>query len=260
MTPCPLCDADLRFAVHLTDHARNGHHAARVACAECGLVQQHPQPDLAAYYASGQYRRENPAIVSEAGEITVARQRADMAQSVVRGTRILDFGAGPGYFAREMASRGFDVRAIEPDVTLDPGVPQHEGGSYDLATMFHSLEHLQYPILTLRSLPATRLIVEVPDARRPYGDLDTWFCQYGHLFDFSAATLRSTLQKGGWRVDDLWEGPGSARLLGVPGAVVLVAHCTRATEAIPAQPTGETGEYVRGIWDAYRMSRAEGGA
>ena len=138
-------------------------------------------------------------------------------------TKVIDVGAGAGLFVGELRARGIDTTGIDfrdgespPPANGDGDVPASDhdhllvdlgnpaelsataaqiGGSADVATAFHVLEHLHHPVefaRFLRSLvgPGGRVIVSVPNRHRfdpaPSQALD---CPPHHLTRWSKANL-----------------------------------------------------------------------
>jgi SAM-dependent methyltransferase len=139
-------------------------------------------------------------------------------------SKVLDAGCNNGNFLKELHARvgcrGFgiemDAAAVRranahPALTVECGeiderLPHDE--RYDLATLWHVLEHLPRPVETLRRLRrATKagghLVVAVPDSSgwtaRLFGRV--WFGHDAprHLTHFTKETLCAALLAAGWR-------------------------------------------------------------
>jgi SAM-dependent methyltransferase len=103
---------------------------------------------------------------------------------------------------------GTGIRALAGSLPHD----ELEPASFDLITMWHSLEHVHEPKRTLREahrllLPTGRLIVAVPNF---VGLPRQWFgsCWYGldlprHLTHFDPGALRRMLEETGFRVVEI---------------------------------------------------------
>ena len=66
----------------------------------------------------------------------------------------------------------------------------------------HVLEHLRSPIAALEAMASTLTVdgviwAEVPNVRRPYGDLHTHYWQRAHLYSFSPETAALTALRAG---------------------------------------------------------------
>ncbi len=134
------------------------------------------------------------------------------------GSRILDVGAGDGRLAAALASRGHAVTAVEPvrDIAGAPavkvvrsGVEELDlpAGSFDVAILWHVLEHLSAPLETLERIrgwlaPGGRLVVAVPN-------LASWQARLGgrrwfhldptrHVTHFTPAGLDALFARAGY--------------------------------------------------------------
>jgi SAM-dependent methyltransferase len=139
--------------------------------------------------------------------------------------RLLDFGCGGGRFLEQMRALGWKVTGI--DICTDAvqrlreerGLAAFAGSlphpalrprSFEVVTMWHSLEHVHQPRQVLRAahdllIPGGKLIVAVPNIDSLPFD---WFGPdwYGldlprHLTHFSPDTLRDMLQSCGFAAD-----------------------------------------------------------
>jgi 2-polyprenyl-3-methyl-5-hydroxy-6-metoxy-1,4-benzoquinol methylase len=141
--------------------------------------------------------------------------------------RLLDFGCGGGSFLCEMAARGWRVTGLDSSPQVVDSIRQHFGfdvvagtlphrdlttGSFDVITMWQSLEHVHQPLAVLRSayellIPGGKLIVAVPN----FDSLTSaWFGEYWygldlprHLTHFIPRTLTEMLQTSGFRLNAL---------------------------------------------------------
>jgi len=138
-----------------------------------------------------------------------------------RGSRILDLGAGDGRLAAALAQRGHSVTAVEPvrDVGAAAGDPNVTvlrshiedldlpEGSFDVAILWHVLEHLSTPVETLARIRSWiadggRLVVAVPN-------LASWQERLGgrrwfhldparHVIHLTPAGLEALLERAGF--------------------------------------------------------------
>lgn len=139
--------------------------------------------------------------------------------------RLLDFGCGAGSFLRTMADLGWQVSGVDVSTRVaakvqgELGIPVHVGSlphpdlrasSFDVITMWASLEHVHGPREVVRAAkellaPGGSLVVAVPNfaswSRWRFGE--HW---YGiqlprHLTHFTPGSLRSLLESEGLRVE-----------------------------------------------------------
>jgi len=141
--------------------------------------------------------------------------------------RLLDFGCGGGSFLKRMSDQGWNVtgldaavgavREIQDELGLNALAgslphPDLHSGSFDVVTMWHSLEHVHHPLDILREAyrvlaPGGKLVVATPNIESlPY----YWFGQswFGldlprHLTHFTPKTLRDMLSTAGFVVESV---------------------------------------------------------
>ena len=129
---------------------------------------------------------------------------------------VLDFGAGSGTFARQLAARGVDVVCIEPDPGLrrelerqalqaDADLTQIPRDSVDLAYSFNVLEHIADDAAALSELrrvlkPGGRLLLYVPAFMILYSAMDR---RIGHLRRYRKGPLAQLVERSGFTVQDV---------------------------------------------------------
>jgi SAM-dependent methyltransferase len=221
---CSLCGG-VSFEPVLRGRDVSGPEFQVVRCTRCGLACTNPRPTAATighFYPtdyrphSGQAHADRPLR----GWYPLDWLRSPGAPQ----PRLLDFGCGGGHFLAAMRRVGWYVvgldvseaaaRSVREDLglcALAGSLPHAElkPESFDLVTMWHSLEHVHEPRRVLgeaRKLlrPGGRLVVAVPNFD---GWSARWFGAdwYGldlprHLTHFGPATLRRLLEACGFRV------------------------------------------------------------
>src|SRR5262245_62832772 len=115
------------------DHAGGDHEGPLVTrvhdydvidCQVCGFRHVIPLPEsksLERAYREAYYTEEKPTFLAHAGEdqewaALSQRDRLECFESLLPATRrrLLDVGAGPGFFLKTAASRSWQVLGIEP--------------------------------------------------------------------------------------------------------------------------------------------------
>lgn len=237
---CPLCgrdeDALLLEAADPLPPDGTGLRFAVVRCEHCGLTYTNPRPTprtIGRFYPSEYAPHRRPGKMSHARPARPFLSRVFGRPCGERrgelpwpGTgRLLDFGCGGGSFLKRMADRGWAVTGL--DTAVEPGLAvQDELGlkvlagtlphpdlgpcSFDVVTMWHSLEHVHHPLAVLREayrllVPGGKLVVAAPNVESLpfYWFGSSWFALDlpRHLTHFTPKTLRVMLETAGFRVD-----------------------------------------------------------
>ncbi len=239
-TDCPLCGtapgAPVLEAPDPLPPAGTGLVFAVVKCAHCGLMYTNPRPNAAAigrFYPSDYHPHRRPRKMEQSRAARPLWGRVfGRPCSERRGAlpwpgpgRLLDFGCGAGRFLKTMADRGWNVTGLDASVGAVEQVREQHGltalvgtlphadlrpGSFDVVTMWHSLEHVHNPLNILREaykllVPGGKLVVATPNiASAPYRLFkQSWFGLDlpRHLTHFTPATMTAMLQTAGFRPD-----------------------------------------------------------
>jgi 2-polyprenyl-3-methyl-5-hydroxy-6-metoxy-1,4-benzoquinol methylase len=196
-------------------------------CAECAHVSTTPQLDpvrMAAYYPVSYYGRTNRRfnVLAERLIVWFRKRRADEIQRLIPEGRLLDIGCGRGLLPALMRERGWLVQGTE--LNRDAAVHASEvlnvpvwigdfqdcpfaDASFDVAVLWHVLEHLRDPLAALarcRRLlrPGGLLVIAVPN-------YESWQARLGgrswfhldiprHYHHFRATVLVGTLIRCGF--------------------------------------------------------------
>lgn len=140
----------------------------------------------------------------------------DLVLPRAHGKRVLDFGAGTGTFAAQLAAQGVDVHCVEPDAQLRAAlerrhlaaIPRTEdlpSESVDMAYSFNVLEHIEDHASALAELrrvlrPAGQLVLYVPAFMILYSAMDR---RVGHLRRYRKVPLVRLAEQAGLVVDDV---------------------------------------------------------
>lgn len=223
------CGSEAAFAKGTFDLA-GGKQFPLVRCAGCGVYAIFPQPDddeLHSYYSAEYYGSSRQKFIGPFAKVIACFQshRARMtARYLPPGAKVLDVGCGNGGFLMQMKQRGFVVEGTEwtaesaARVPSDQNIPVHIGDllsldlppcSFDLITMWHVLEHVRDPHMSLLKIaqllkPGGGLMLAVPNAEsrqaQRFGTSWLHFDPPRHLFDFGPASLGMLLENTGYKV------------------------------------------------------------
>ncbi|MFH1420106.1 MAG: class I SAM-dependent methyltransferase [Planctomycetota bacterium] len=202
-------------------------------CKHCDLILTSPRPVPAAmpiYYEDWYgYKTPDEVLKEQRDSLPnrfIKHMRLDVLEKtgwLQRGAKLLDVGAGFGvqleYFIQERGVVGtsldFDPKTAEHSVVkgianvrtgdlLDAGFAAK---SFDVITMYETLEHVYHPKATLDEAyrilkPGGRLVVEVPDFGSPLRKLfgRFWFALMvpAHLHHFTKRSLRDVVTAAGF--------------------------------------------------------------
>lgn len=212
---------------------------AVVQCLDCGLCFTNPRPSartMSQFYPPSYkpHRAPNARNRKKLNRRPVgfrAWLRKERQALAWHGHgRLLDFGCGAGSFLERMHRRGWQVTGLDANpaaverIRSEMGLealvgtlphPALSSASFDVVTMWESLEHVHDPLKVLKQakrllVPGGKLIVTVPNidslAFRTFGH--AW---YGldlprHLTHFAPWTLRILLHRAGF-------SPGPIRMV-----------------------------------------------
>jgi 2-polyprenyl-3-methyl-5-hydroxy-6-metoxy-1,4-benzoquinol methylase len=193
-------------------------------CPKCRLGKTNPFPEdehMKQLYASTIYRdHESRFIPFVERSIRVFRKfRRKRIERFIQKGRILDIGCGRGKFLSLMQESGWEVYGLEfneetawharnvlgLDIRTGSIADVHfDGAFFDVITLWHVLEHLPDPVLTMEECrrilkPGGLLVIAVPnfDSLQAHISGDDWFhldLPY-HLYHFNDKNLNLFLRK-----------------------------------------------------------------
>ncbi len=165
---CPHCGGHLVTEELLcVDHVVSGEEFPVCSCDSCGFYFTGLLPsaeEMPRYYHSAGYvshSNTSSGLVNKAYHLVRRYMLSEKCSLVSHYTgkhsgRLLDYGAGIGYFADRMSRAGWSVEAVEPDegacafafsrfglrMRKPSDLPAFADGSFDCITLWHALEHV----------------------------------------------------------------------------------------------------------------------
>jgi SAM-dependent methyltransferase len=218
---CPLCESSKGIAIH-----REGSFQM-VKCPSCQFIYLNPRPTNEALHEFYQQYlpEEEPSIESWQKMMDPVFKRAARLLQRFKGKgRLMDVGAGFGFFLSEMKQRGWEVTGVEIsqrgmnyardrlEVNVHPG-PLEQAGlpeeHFDAVTAFYVVEHLPDPITFLKECyrilkPGGLLLLRYPHTTpiknllRLLGIENRFYDLPAHLSDFSPETMQCLLERAGF--------------------------------------------------------------
>lgn len=205
-----------------------------VECSQCGLVYANPRltpEEIWKRYSPDYFWHEYmPALGVRNGEFDLAyfdARHAAMLRFIARHRpgrgRLIEIGAGSGFFLKAAERAGWSVAGIEISsegvafATTRLGLEirresaealSYPAASFDVAVMFDVIEHLLDPMASLDRVrqvlrPGGLLVVSTPNlhavSRFALGSEWAVLSPAEHLYNFSAATLGRLLQRAGYK-------------------------------------------------------------
>ena len=242
---CPLCSGvHLKYVMICTDFYASGEPFELFSCEDCHFTFTQGFPAGAAmdrYYESSEYIPHSDigkGIMNNVYHRVRKYMLGRKARLVMKETRcssgkLLDIGAGTGYFPSAMAEKGWEVEAIEKsararafakekfdlDVKPEEALSALERGTFDVITLWHVMEHLEklnetwdrlYELLTDKGI----LIIAVPnrasyDAEK-YGANWAAYDVPRHLWHFTPGTIQQFGSKHGFIMAERYPMPFDA--------------------------------------------------
>lgn len=261
MTATAHCPACLGSHLQVVEQWPTGPEHRALACRDCGLLFVHPQPSqkaLDAYYSpAGRWQKTRAVAAATHAQVSTKGaapalmailDRYFAASRPVAGARVLDFGCGTGTWLNSFQDCGWDTFGIEP--STDAAFVRHRrldaipaGPEFDLAIVYHVLEHLPHPLDTLRQIsqairPDGHCLVSVPrlDTLGAHGKVKYCLRPHKHIVAFTEACLRGLLARAGLAVVATMHELDDAFTEGTPLRLRVLARKAAAptTEPDPA--------------------------
>ena len=166
---CPLCNStELKRRFACKDYFATGEEFDIFECSNCGFAFTQGVPceeEIAPYYEAPTYISHSDTskgLVNKLYHIVrsiMLRHKTSLIKELtfLQNGRIVDYGAGTGYFAHAMQRKGWDVKAIEKsaqarnyakerfgmEMLPEDAIKQIENSSIDVVTLWHVMEHIE---------------------------------------------------------------------------------------------------------------------
>ncbi len=167
---CPLCGGNhFRHFLDCTDHFATGERFSLLECEACGFrfTQDAPvEAEMGRYYDTPAYishSNTHKGIVNtlyhHVRRYMLGRKARLVRKALHHPTgRILDIGAGTGYFIHTMFEKGWDVEAVEKSeqarqfaldhfhllIKPDTELTDFKAKEFNVITLWHSMEHIEH--------------------------------------------------------------------------------------------------------------------
>jgi 2-polyprenyl-3-methyl-5-hydroxy-6-metoxy-1,4-benzoquinol methylase len=234
---CELCGVSVSSENVIANRLRHGIKLDVLQCPSCGLVFLYPKPSeeaLREYYASDAYRNmykdpTDPAEFHQRFRYGDTVQRIERTRDLINEKMdVLEIGAATGFFIEGIKDKVKSVAGIEPNnefrnyAQKELGLKMYSNLNaarkdrleYDIAFMFHVLEHIHNPkdfLINIKRLLKRngKVYIEVPNVKDVLISLykvpafRSFYWNYAHLFYFSPETLKLLLQSAGYLIIEM---------------------------------------------------------
>lgn len=218
---CRLCGSRSIELIH--NGTRDNPDINVLKCTKCGLVFLSDFEQIHNGYYENSKMRPNFNRKREWNESVLNDnlRRVNTLSDIIQDKDILDFGCGEGCFLELSREKSRSVSGIELDRAVretlnEDGYTVWESfdqcnKKFDLITMFHVIEHLEFPIKILDQCREHlnengKIIIETPNAddallslyqSNAFADFTYWGA---HLFLYNEMNLINLVQKAGFKV------------------------------------------------------------
>lgn len=219
---CPFCGRAEYRLLHREDPFQ------MVKCSSCQFIYLNPRPTgeaILRFYQN--YLPEDGSSVEAWQRMmqSIFQRAANLIERYKKRGRLLDVGAGFGFFLSEMRGRGWEVKGVEISqkamdyardvlrLTIHPGPLEKVGfpeSDFDVVSGFYVIEHLPDPMAFLKECyrilkPGGLLLLRYPHTTpiknllRFLGIENRLYDLPAHLSDFSPEMIQQCLEKAGFK-------------------------------------------------------------
>lgn len=238
---CPICESEaIADIMPIKDHSISKQEFALAQCSDCGFLFTNYVPveeEIGPYYQSEDYISHSDTQKGLTSKLyhwarkKMLKRKYKLVKGLNTGKKLLDVGAGTGYFPHEMKTNGYSVVGVEVDdnarnyakekfdLTIYPSLNeafQAESENFDTITMWHVLEHV-YDLHGYLQKFHHRLntngavVIAVPNADSLDGQhyKDKWaaYDVPRHLWHFTPRTLAKLAELNGFKVEKMHHLP-----------------------------------------------------
>ncbi|MEW6377924.1 MAG: class I SAM-dependent methyltransferase [Thermodesulfobacteriota bacterium] len=218
---CPLCRGPKYSLLHTEGRFQ------MVRCSSCQFIYLNPRPTddaIARFYQSYLPEDESSIWAWQRMMQSIFQKAANLIGRYKKRGRLLDVGAGFGFFLSEMKSRGWEVMGVEVSqkamdyardvlgLTVYSGPLEKIGFSenyFDGISGFYVIEHLPHPMAFLKEChrilkPGGLLLLRYPHTTpiknllRLFGIENRLYDLPAHLSDFSPEMMQRCLYRTGF--------------------------------------------------------------
>ena len=197
-------------------------HGRHVKCRNCHLIYVNPIEKTSKINADYSKMGNTDAPIIRQPRLTATESQVRLIKRYGNGTHLLDIGCGEGFFLFNASKAGYTTKGVELsqhaatyareefglDVEGKPFEKMHLPEDYfDVVTMWQVLEHLPYPMATLKEIhrilkPGGLLATSTPDIEGIMARIlrrKWWNLRRLHINQFTAKTLADILTRAGFK-------------------------------------------------------------